>query len=130
MKASTTKKQLREFGILIGIAFPVLIGWLIPAIFGHDFRVWSLWIGIPGLISGLIMPQLLYYPYKFWIQAGNILGWFNSHIILGLVFLLILLPISFLMRAFGYDPLKKFEHRKLSYRENKENHRTDLSRIF
>ena len=42
MKDTVTKKQLREFGLLIGFGFPILIGWLLPSIFGHEFRSFML----------------------------------------------------------------------------------------
>ena len=101
MKISIKKKQLREFGFLIGFGLPILIGWIIPAVGGHAFRVWTIWIGIPSLIIGIIHPSLLFYPYKGWMKLGHILGWINSRIILGLVFLIVLQPIALIMRAFG-----------------------------
>ena len=61
-KQTISKKQLREFGILIGFGFPFLLGWLVPLLFGHGFRVWTIWIGTPGLIHGLTAPRLLFYP--------------------------------------------------------------------
>ena len=130
MKEIISKKQLREFGLLIGFGFPLLIGWLIPILTGHGFRVWTLWIGFPGLLIGLTSPRLLYYPYKFWMKLGVILGWVNSKIILGLVFIIVLLPISFVMRLIGYDPLRTQLKEKKTYRENRKNHKTDLTRIF
>ena len=86
MKQTISKKQLREFGLLIGFLFPLLIGFLLPKLSGHVFRLWTLWIGIPGFIIGLTAPRLLYYPYKIWMALGVALGWVNSHFILGLVF--------------------------------------------
>ena len=74
MKETITKKQLLEFGLLIGFGFPILIGWLLPSIFGHEFRAWTLWIGVPGLILGLTAPRLLYYPYKSWMILGHVQG--------------------------------------------------------
>ena len=130
MKEIISKKQLREFGLLIGFGFPLFIGWLIPAVTGHGFREWTLWVGFIGLIIGLTSPQLLYYPYKFWIKLGVILGWVNSRIILALVFIIVLLPISFVMRLIGYDPLRTQLKEKKTYRENRKNHKTDLTRIF
>ena len=130
MKESISKKQLREFGFLIGIGFPIIIGWLIPAISGHLFKTWSLWIGIPSLLLGIIKPSLLFYPYKGWMILGLTLGWINSRIILGLIFLLVLQPIAFVMKIFGYDPLRKNRTNKTSYKEYKENHKVDLTRIF
>ena len=129
-KNSISQKQLREFGLLIGIGFPVIIGWLIPAITGHLFRYWSLWMGIPILILGIIKPPLLIYPYKIWMFIGLILGWINSRLILGLVFILVLQPISFIMKIFGYDPLRKKKISVLTYREIKEDYKVDFKRIF
>ena len=107
MRNKISKKILREFGILIGFTFPILIGWILPAISGHIFRYWSLWVGVPALILGISKPSLLLYPYQAWMKIGLALGWINSHIVLGLVFLLVLQPISLIMKLFGYDPLKK-----------------------
>ena len=130
MKEQISKKQLREFGLLIGFGFPILIGWLLPSIFGHEFRVWTLWVGISGLIFGFTAPRLLYYPYKGWMALGHSLGWVNSHIILGLVYIVVLQPIAFIMRLTGYDPLRRRRKGEKTYRENKQNHNTDLTRLF
>ena len=130
MKNSFSKKQLRDFGILIGIILPILIGWIIPQIFGHSFRSWTLWIGIPIFTIGIISPKLLYYPYKIWMGLGFALGFLNSRIILGLVFFLVLQPIALFMRLSGYDPLKTKKKKVISYRENKDSYKVDLTRIF
>ena len=130
MKNTVTNKQLREFGILVGIIFPLLLGLIIPFIRGHSFAEWTLLIGIPLLITGVLKPKLLLLPYKFWISLGLYLGWINSRLILGFVFIFILQPISFLMKFFGYDPLRKKRLGKKSYRENIESRIIDLTRIF
>ena len=130
VKETISRKQLREFGLLIGFGFPFLIGWLLPSLFGHEFRAWTLWIGISGLILGLTAPQLLHYPYKAWITLGHALGWVNSHIILGLIFIVVLQPIAYVMRFTGYDPLKRRRQGESTYRENRHDHRTNLNRIF
>ncbi len=125
-----SKKQLRDFGLLIGIGFPLFIGWILPSIFRHEFREWTLWIGIPVLFLGLVSPRLLLYPFKGWMALGHALGWINSRLILGIVFILVLLPISFLMRIFGYDPLRLRQINKKTYREIRENSNIDLNKIF
>ena len=130
MKNAISKKQLREFGMLIGLVFPIIIGWLLPLLFGHEFRIWTLWVGITGLILGLKTPGLLYHPYKVWMAIGLTLGWFNSRIILGIVYIIVLLPISFVMRLIGYDPLRRRRKGEKSYRENKQKHQIELTRIF
>ena len=88
-----SKKILREVGLLIGLLFPVLIGWIIPFLGGHPFRFWTLFIGVPALILGSFSPKLLKKPYFLWIKLGHYLGWINSRLILGIVFLLSLIHI-------------------------------------
>tara|TARA_B100000242_G_scaffold3716_1_gene2193 strand:- start:431 stop:823 length:393 start_codon:yes stop_codon:yes gene_type:complete len=130
MENNIQKKTLREFGFLIGFAFPFLIGWVLPLIGGHSFRNWTLWFGIPSLIFSILKPNLLLYPYKVWMKIGYILGWLNSRIILGLVFLIILQPIALIMRIFGHDPLRTKKHAQKSYREIKANNKVNLKKIF
>ena len=125
-----TRKQLREFGLLIGLVFPVLLGWLLPALHGHPFREWTLWIAVPALILGLLAPRSLSQPYRGWMALGHGLGWVNSHLILGLVFVLVLQPIALLMKLAGHDPLRRKRHGEQSYRETRTNPTINLKRIF
>ena len=92
--------------------------------------MWSLFIGITLIIFGIFFPSLLFYPYKAWMALGKYLGWINSHIILGLVYIIVLQPIAIFMRFLGYDPLKKINKDFISYRENRESFKIDLKRIF
>ena len=130
LKRDISKKQLREFAILIGLGFPILIGWFLPMISGHYFRTWTLLIGIPFLIIGCINPRLLFYPFKLWMKIGNILGWINSHLILGFVFIIILQPIALIMKILNYDPLRIKKGKINSYKENAEKKIYDFKRIF
>ena len=125
-----SRRQLREFGLLIGSVFPVVLGWLLPALHGHPFRVWTLWIGLPALVLGLAWPQALCWPYQGWMALGHGLGWINSHLILGAVYLLVLQPIALLMRALGHDPLRRQRTRGESYREKPSHTTIDMRRIF
>ena len=130
LKNISSKKQLREFGLLVGFVFPIVIGWILPVVTGHVFRVWTLWIGIPALIIGIWKPLLLSYPYKAWMKLGQVLGRINSHIIFGIVFFMVLQPIALIMKLFGYDPLRKKKYLKNTYREDKQSYIIDLKRIF
>ena len=130
MRKNFPKKTLRDFGLLIGFGILFLIGWLIPFISGHGFRFWSLFVSLPLIIFGVFSPSLLFYPYKVWMALGKYLGWVNSHIILGLVFIIVLQPIAVFMRLLGYEPLKKIKKNSISYREKRENSIIELKRIF
>lgn len=130
MNDNLSKRKLREFGFLIGFLFPILLGWVIPSLFGHPFRSWTLFIGTPGLLLGIFSPGLLFYPYKLWMKIGYILGWFNSRIILGLVFILVLIPIALIMKILKYDPLRIKKNHNVTYREDTKNKLINLNKIF
>ena len=130
MRNIFSKKELREFGLIISFGFPIIIGWIIPLFWGHEFKTWTIFVSIPFLIFTISNPNLLAYPYKYWMIFGEILGWINSKIILGVIFLIILIPISFIMKIFGYDPLKLKNRGKNSYKEFKNQINSDLRRIF
>lgn len=130
MKNHISEKILREFGLLIGFVFPILIGWILPGLRGHPFKLWTLWIGFPSLILAILRPGILLYPYRSWMKLGIILGWLNSRIVLGLVFLIVLQPIALIMRLFGHDPLRTKKTGEKSYREVKTNQKINLKKIF
>ncbi|KGG15621.1 MULTISPECIES: SxtJ family membrane protein [unclassified Prochlorococcus] len=130
MNRTIHKKRLREFGFLFGFGLPILIGWILPVLSGHTFRIWTIWVGIPSILIGIFMPSVLLYPYKGWMAIGHGLGFINSHLILGLIFLVVLQPIAYVMRALGYDPLRKKKSNVSSYREIKNHVDIDLRRIF
>ena len=130
MKNHIPNKTLRQFGFLICFTFPFLIGWFLPLLGGHPFRVWTLFISMPAGILGILRPGLLLYPYIAWMKLGLILGWVNSRIILGLVFLIVLIPISLVMKSIGHDPLRTKKFSQKSYREIKTNHKVNLNKIF
>ena len=44
MKNNIQQKTLREFGLLIGVVIPILIGWLLPSLGSHPFRLWTIGI--------------------------------------------------------------------------------------
>jgi len=130
MSNKISKKILREFGILIGFGFPIFLGWLVPTLTGHQFRIWTLWVSAIGFIFGLLAPRILYLPYLLWLKLGYILGWINSRIILGLIFIFVLIPIGLVMKFFGYDPLKIRSPRNITYKHSRKNHTINLNRIF
>ena len=123
-------KQLRNFGFLVGIGFPLIFGWTIPFLTGHSFKLWTHYIGIPIFILGIIKPSLLFFPYKLWMGMGYILGWINSRIILGVVFVVVLQPIALFMRFLNYDPLRKKWNNKKTYKEIRKNYLIDFKKIF
>ena len=114
-------RQLREFGLVVGGLVLLFFSWLLPALHGHPLAIWPLWIGLPLVLLGLIAPRSLRQPYRGWMALGHGLGWINSHLILGLVYLLVLQPIALVMRLLGHDPLRRrWDPDASTYREVRE----------
>ena len=129
MNKFINKRQLIEFGLLIGFGFPFIIGWLLPTIFGHPFRLWTLSVSLFSVFSLLLKPTLLKYPYKFWMALGQILGWINSRILLSLIFTFMLFPISVFMKIIGHDPLR-LNSKKLETFKEKPYNSKNFEKIF
>ena len=130
MQFKNNIRQLRNFGYLIGLGFPITFGFLLPIVSGHDLRIWAFLIGMPFLILGLVKPRLLDYPYRYWMRLGLALGWINSKLILGLIFILVLFPLALIMRIIGYDPLKIKINKNDSFRKEIKKREIDLTKIF
>ena len=130
MKKNISNKKLREFGFIF-LIFLLVISRLFYSVFFIDkFLIFILFLIVPFLCLCIFWPDKLLYLYNFWIYLGNILGKINSRIILGLVFILILIPTSLIMRLLGHDPLRKKFNKSNSYRESKKGYKDDLTKIF
>ena len=64
------------------------------------------------------------------MRIGDILGWINSRIILTIIYILVLIPISLIMRLFDYDPLKIRRIKAISYKEKINKKSIDLTKVF
>ncbi|QNI75289.1 putative membrane protein [Synechococcus sp. MVIR-18-1] len=64
------------------------------------------------------------------MALGDALGWINSYIILGLVFVVVLQPNAYIMRLYRYDPLREQRKSLKTYREIISNKHIDTTRIF
>jgi hypothetical protein len=108
-----TNKELRKFGVTVGGAFVVLGG--ISRWRGHELVPLVLWaIGGALVLPGLLMPRLLAPVERGWLKFAEVLGAFNTRVILSALFYAVLTPIGIVLRAFR-DPLdRKLDDRTAS----------------
>ena len=123
-------KELRQFGFSFAILFSLLIGVVFPLITIKSLRLWPILFSFPFFISALFCPTLLFYPFKFWMKFGFIMGRLNSSIVFGLLYLILLIPLSFIMRLFKHNPLKYKFTKVISYREAFENKKNNFDKTF
>jgi hypothetical protein len=99
----TSNNELCKFGLLMTVCFALLGGLLL---WKDNHYYWcSFIISIVFLFFSIILPYALIYIYKPWMKFSQILGFFMSKLILGIIFYLILLPISIIMRLVGKKTL-------------------------
>ena len=101
----TGPRQLRSFGITLGIAFLIVAG----VLYWRDIPGVMIVAGIGGLllVTGPIAPGLLRPLYKPWMALALILGFIMTRVILTVIFVFLFIPIGLLMQLFGKDPLRR-----------------------
>jgi hypothetical protein len=100
-----TPRELRKFGLVVGLVFVGVIGLLLPLWRHRHIPVWPFVPGVPLLVLGLVAPRLLGPAHRAWMLLGGALGWINMRIILSVVFLVILTPLGLIRRVIGKDSL-------------------------
>jgi hypothetical protein len=96
----------RSFGLTVGgvlLLFAAFTLWR-----GHATRAEVLGgIGAVLVVAGVVRPSALAGLAVAWGKVGHALGWFNSRVLLTLMFVLVLWPIGVISKLFGNDPLER-----------------------
>ena len=107
----------RRFGLLFSIIF-LFLAYYFNNKNEYLFILFTT-ILILFLTLSIFKPSLLNAPSNYWLKFGLILGKIISPIILGIIFFLILTPISIITRIFGRDELRLKKRNKKSFWVNK-----------
>ena len=105
-------------------------GWFFAAFFAllGAYAYWKVWteVAITGIIfsalfsvTTLVAPHLLTTLNRLWFGLGLMLGKMVSPIVLGVIFFMLITPISLIMRMFGRDELKMKKRSVDSYWVNR-----------
>ena len=95
------KKELRQFGIIIGIAcglLGVLLWWR-----GKTYYSYSFIIAAAFFFLGFTLPAALKPFHKVWMTISILMGWLMTRVILIILFYGILTPIGLIGRLCGKD---------------------------
>jgi len=95
----------REFGLVVGGVLVLLSSWWFYRGKFHDVRQVTMPVGALLVLLGLLLPRALVWPSKAWMALAEALSFVSTRIILAIVFFLIVTPIGFVKRMFGWDPL-------------------------
>jgi hypothetical protein len=95
----------RSFGLVFAGAF--LIVALLPLLHGHAIRLWALPMGAMFLGLALARPAVLAPLNRQWFAFGLALGKVMTPVVMGLLFVVVVIPTALLMKAFGKDPMQR-----------------------
>jgi hypothetical protein len=90
------KRDLRNFGLTIGIALGLLGGLLWWK--GKDTYMVFIILSFAFIFFGLVLPSALKPLQKVWMVLAVVMGWFMTRIILGVLFFLVFTTISLISK--------------------------------
>jgi Saxitoxin biosynthesis operon protein SxtJ len=111
-----SERQLRYFAGIWFPAFFVVIQSFMYYRAAAFIPVWVWSLVILVSVSGLIRPSVARPVYLTWMWAAYPIGWTVSSLMMLSVFFLLITPVGFIMRLFGYDPMnRRFDRTVNSY---------------
>ncbi len=109
-----SKENNKGFGLLFFIVFLIISLW--PLLKGENPRVYFFPIAFLFLILGIMNSKVLTPLNKIWIKFGELLGMIIAPIVMGIVYFIVLTPISLLIKFLRKDLLNlKFSNKVKTY---------------
>ena len=101
----------KSFGIVFSIFFLLISVYLL--LNNDPIYYWSLFVSFIFLVLGLMNSKILSPLNLLWFKFGILLGKIVSPIVMGIIFFLVVTPISVILKIFGKDVLNlKFNNNK------------------
>ena len=123
------KPSNRSFGVLFFVVFLVIAFW--PVLKSGAPNYYLILFSLIFLFLGLINSKLLTPLNNSWIKFGELLGMIIAPVVMGLVYFIILTPISLLIRIFGKDLLNlKYSNKNKTYWLKKKKNTGTMDKQF
>ncbi len=121
-----SRVELRKFGFILATGIILIFGLLIPWLRDSSFQQLLSWplpwpwnLSFVLLMISLFVPMALAPIYKVWMLIGHALGYINTRLILGLIYMAMFTPVAFLLKLLGKDPMHRaLDPAQHSYRVN------------
>jgi hypothetical protein len=112
-----TSRELRQFGLIMGAVIAALFGLLLPWLLQRPWPAWPWIVAAILWLFGLLAPAALRPVHRGWMAFGDVAGWINSRLVLGVVFFALITPLGLIRRLLGRDPMRRgSQHNLDSYR--------------
>jgi Saxitoxin biosynthesis operon protein SxtJ len=101
--------------VLLGVWPAIRLGWR-PSFDPTLVRWWALAVAVCFLAVTLVSPATLRPLNRLWFQFGMLLSKVMTPIVMGLLFVLAIVPTAIVMRLFGHDLMRlKLDRQARSY---------------
>ncbi|MCI5223147.1 MAG: sxtJ [Candidatus Electrothrix sp. AR4] len=118
-EGSLSTTELRNFGLILAGGTIIFFGLLFPLLGDRGIQLtgWPWILAFLLVVISLTVPKILGPVNKAWLFIGHILGYINTRIILGIIFILIFTPTALLLKLLGKDPMRRsLDAQRNSYR--------------
>lgn len=125
-----TAQDGRKFAFPVGAAFLVLAA---IAYWRHPLGIpWKVFSGLGGtlLVAGVVLPAQLGPVYRAWMGFAKVLSKVTTPIFMGVVYFLVITPISFIMRLIGRRPMDTKEQNGSFWIAAPSGGRSDITHQF
>lgn len=105
MAIGESKKEVRTTWIGFTVIFAV-----IATLLWYKERSAYVYFGVASAffaVFAAVAPMALLPFYRLWVRFAAALAWFNTRLLLALVYYLILTPLGLAMRLMGKDPMQR-----------------------
>ncbi len=107
MTGQFTKKEIRTWALIMSVIL-IAVGAIQYFVWDHVRTAAVFWVlSAIFLTSGLLFPFVLRPVYRGWLKFAAALAWFNTRLIMGLIFYLIFSPIGLILRLLRVDLIKQ-----------------------
>ena len=118
----------KSFGIVFSIFF-LLIS-VYPLLNNDPIYYWSLFVSFIFLVLGLMNSKILSPLNVLWFKFGILLGKIVSPVVMGIIFFLVVTPISILLKIFGKDVLNLKFNKNKTYWIEKNGPKSNMKKQF
>lgn len=104
----------RSVGVVLAIVFALIGAW--PVLSDAPLRTWALAVAAGLLVLALVLPRALTPVAWLWLGLGAVLHRLVSPLILGLLYIIAVIPTGLYLKISGKDPLRlKWDPHATSY---------------
>jgi len=110
---TSSPRNSQKTALVVAVVFAAIAGWQIY----RGRPTTAMVLGACAVLLGVTaaVPPAARVFHRAWWRFAEALGFINSSILLSVFYFLVMMPVGFLMRLLGRDPLSRRENKRDTY---------------